>query len=409
MTEAIATDPARRDRRALLSGYAYLALAGTATLLLSPLYLRLLGTAAWGEVAFCLSVQGVLFGLDALLGPLVLREAAQAASPQDARAVLRVFLRRYARLALGLFLVLQVVLATSTATMPTLLLRVALLQFLFQFTNLAIVGYWQGRGAQPRANARLAFFLAMKHGGAFALILAWRAEAIAFLLAFALVAALELGCNLLRVRRDVRASGDEDRVTATAAAPLSIAFAVAGLSSMLGAHLDRLWLAAILPSSRFGIYFLLGSLLLSLLHLQVPIQRAFLPRIAADATPQEAVRRMRRTTAIVWLPALGLALASAPFLRIWLGAGVVDDEATLVFSGLMLAAIAMTLASPAQALLLREARYRALAAINLAALALQVVLLASLAPAWGMRAGAAAWLGAALVQWIGAEAATRRR
>lgn len=409
MPEVESPDEARQEHRALWSGYAYLALAGAATLLLAPLYLRLLGPEAWGTVAFCLSVQGLLFGLDAMLGPLLLREAARAASPADARAVFAAFLRRYALLAAGLCLLLQPVLAWGPLppSVPVSLLRLALVQFLFQFTNLAIAGYWQGRGEVVRANARLSFFLVMRHAVALVLVLAWQAEALVLVLAFALVAALEVGANLWRARHELSAGRSAEPAPGSAAA-LPAAFVVAGLAAMFGTHLDRLWLAFTLPASRFGVYFLLGSLLLSLLHLQMPIQRAFLPRIAAAPTPGAALRRMRRATAIVWLPALALALVAAPFLSLWLGPTAVDGEAVAAFVGLMCAAILLTLASPAQALLLRAARYRALATISVVALAAQAAALALATGTLGMRAGALAWGAAGIVQWLGAELALRR-
>ena len=408
MTEPAAGDELQRDVRALLAGYGYLLLAGAATLLLAPLYLRLLGADAWGAVALCLTVQGVLFGLDAMFGPLVLREAARARSASEARAVFDAFLRRYAGLGLILFVVLQCLLTMWSAGEFTLLVRLALVQFLFQFANLAIVGYWQGRGQQVRASVRLSAFLALRHALALVLILVWRADARSYLIAFAAIATLELGSNLVRARRDFGRDGSAPSGPVIPQPALPLAFVAAALSSMLGAHLDRLWFAATLPASRFGIYFLLGSLLLSLLHLQMPIQRALLPRIAADPSPRAALRRMLWANTIIWLPALALALAAAPFLRLWLGTDATDAESIATLTGLMLAAIALTFAAPAQSILLRDARYRALAAINLVALAVQSILLASLTSDYGMRAGAAAWFGTALVQWFGARLMTRR-
>ena len=408
MTEPAAGDELQRDVRALLAGYGYLLLAGAATLLLAPLYLRLLGADAWGAVALCLTVQGVLFGLDAMFGPLVLREAARARSASEARAVFDAFLRRYAGLGLILFVVLQCLLTMWSAGEFTLLVRLALVQFLFQFANLAIVGYWQGRGQQVRANVRLSAFLVLRHAMALLLILGWRADARSYLIAFAAVAVLEFGFNLILARRDFARDGAAPSGPVIPQPALPLAFVAAALSSMLGAHLDRLWFAATLPASRFGIYFLLGSLLLSLLHLQMPIQRALLPRIAADPSPRAALRRMLWANTIIWLPALALALAAAPFLRLWLGTDATDAESIATLTGLMLAAIALTFAAPAQSILLRDARYRALAAINLVALAVQSILLASLTSDYGMRAGAAAWFGTALVQWFGARLMTRR-
>jgi hypothetical protein len=144
-------------------------------------------------------------------------------------------------------------------------------------------------------------------------------------------------------------------------------------------------------------------LLLSMLHLQLPILRAFLPGAVSDAVPDAALARLRLASLLLLiLPAALLAVAAEPFLRLWLDAASATPEAVMTLRGMMLAAILFALAAPATARLWRDARYRAIAAISLAALTLQLASLAAFADTLGIRAGALAWVACGLVQWVGA-------
>lgn len=403
---------ARRSRRAwqlldnLASGYAYLGFAGLVTLFLVPVYVHALGPTPWGALAWCLTLQGVLFSLDAALGPLLLRDVARAAAADRLQQADTRFLRLYGGIALALFALGQLLLsgATSLPDDVVLALRLALLQFLFQFANNAAVGVWHALQRQRFANLRLAGFALLKHALALALVLYWKATPVAYFIPFAAVSALEFVLNRLRLRREHRqpippaapAAGGEDwRGLAGFAAVAALATAIT--------QIDRIVLARQLSADDYGVYFLLGSVLLALLHLQMPLQRTFLPRLATAAAPRRAARAMLLASALLLaLPCLVAALWSEPLLRLWL------RDATLAATGapalqLMLVAVALfALFGPSGTLLLVERRYRALAAIQAATLAAQALVLVLLAPTLGLVAGGLAWLAAGLVQLAGA-------
>ena len=103
----------------------------------------------------------------------------------SAPAIFGAYLRSYLRLALPLFVAGQALLALyppdAALAWP---LRLALLQWLFQFCNGAALGYWNGLQRQGEANRRLALALLCKHALALLLITQWQASAVAWLLPF---------------------------------------------------------------------------------------------------------------------------------------------------------------------------------------------------------------------------------
>jgi O-antigen/teichoic acid export membrane protein len=388
----------------IASGYLYLAVAGAMTLFVVPRYLATLGVAIWGDIAWCLTFQGLLFATDMAIGPLLLRDAARAAADGEGRGEYLRYLRLYAAVATVVVLVAAAVLmpyARHASLSPDLRAAIvfALAQFFFQFCNLAAIGLWNAQGRQHAANLRLASFLVAKH--ALALCAVQLAPgATAYMAAFAWISAIECLFNAMQARRDGTRTGTPRVDDAT---PMRwrefAAFASASALALIGAQVDRLYLSLALPRATFGIYFLVGSLMLAVLHLQLPLQRVFVPRIAVAADPHAAALQMLKIGAVLLaLPSLLLAANAERALALWLADATIAAEAARPFAWLLVAAALIVLASPMQALLLGAGRYRTMAAIHGTALVAQVFTLWWLLPAQGMLAGAAAWVVAALVQ-----------
>ncbi|MBB5208440.1 lipopolysaccharide biosynthesis protein [Chiayiivirga flava] len=386
----------------LASGYAYLGFAALVTLVLVPIYVHALGPVAWGTVAWCLTLQGVLFALDAALAPLLLRDAARAAAAGRLHLAERRFLRVYGAAALAIFVAGQWALSWLDP-LPggaTTALRLALVQFLFQFANNAAIGVWHALRRQRFANLRLAGFALLKHALALLLVLHWQATAVAYFLPFAAVSAVEFALNRRRRRREPAPASEPHAVDADHDGWRGVAgVATVTALAIAGAQIDRIVLARQLAADDYGLYFLLGSVLLAVLHLQMPLQRTFLPRIAIAADPHRAAWTMLlATTLLLALPCIAAVPWAEALLRIWLrDAGLAAAGAPTL--QLMLSAAALfALSGPAGALLLAQRRYRALAAIQGCTFIAQLLVLLTLAPRWGAAAGGLAWLVGGAVQ-----------
>lgn len=402
------------------SSYAHVGVMAAITLFVVPIYVRVLGPSEWGIVALCITAQAVLFSIDVAVGPLMLRDIARAGRHGLQKSVHARFLRLYGTIALCALTLGWIAIEglwqdrthDSALAWP---MRLVLLQFCFQFCNNAAIGYWNGLQQQGHANLRLVIFSLAKHGLALALVLGWQATALAYLVPFALLSAVEFLVNHRAV--SVRAS---ESVTASAAVSSGEqtavtrwhAFAVFGLASALGVlstQVDRIFLSFALEPAPYGLYFLVGTLPLSLLHLQVPIHRAFLPRIAiADDPAGSALAMLRVTVLLLVLPILVMALFPEQVLWLWLRdmhiAAVGAAPLRLILTGVAMIA----LYAPMSLLLLSLHRYRTLLLINASVLLVQLAVLAIITPRFAMLGGALSWLACGLVQVFWAIALQRQ-
>lgn len=403
-----------RLRWELAGSYAGLTLNALITLLLLPVYVRLLGAAEWGSVALCMTLQGLLFAADAALSPPLLRDVATAAAQGHQVAVYRRYLRLYGVIALGLFaagqlaLLLLPLFGALPAEVPLWPLRLVLVQFLFQFCNNAAIGYWNGVLQQRRANLRLAAALLIKHAAALALLMFWRADALAYLLPFAVVGAAEFVLNRRALLRAAPAA-PPSAVAATNGIDVGAYAAAAGLG-LIGGQIDRIVLSLYLPAVDYGRYFLASTVVLSLLQLQQPLLRSFLPRLAtADPWQPWLWAMLRASLLLVALPSVLLSLAPEPLVRLWLHDAAAAAAIAPLLS-LMLPAVALLAAyAPFGALLLGQRRYRLLTRINAVALLAQLLVLAVATAALGAHAGGLAWLACALAQLAVVPLILRRR
>ena len=316
----------------------------------------------------------------------------------------------YAGLGLLTFVIAQLILqmvdharaesGTPLSTDMLLALRLALVQFLFQFSNNAATGYWSGQGRQRYANMRLAGFALAKHAGALLLVTRWHSAAV-YMLPFATIGVIEFAANyrllcgagvpLPVTASSNNAGGWRDTAGFASAAALGIATA----------QIDRIYLSFALPADRYGVYYLVSSLMMSLFSLQPPIYRAFLPRVATAARPRLlALSMLKWHIALIVLPSLVMAAFPQTILYLWLHNMDIANAGALPFRLLMFAVAMNAIFAPAGMLLVNSHRYRAIAIMNTVILAGQAVVLFALTPRLGMTAGACAWLVCGAIQLI---------
>lgn len=383
------------------SSYAHILLMAAVTLWAVPVYATRLGPQEWGIVALCLTLQGALHALDIVLAPLMLRDVARAAALGQAAHGYQRYRRLYAGLGLSLGMVGALMLLLLQPGALALPLALALLQFVLQFANHAAMGYWHGVQQQAQANLRLALFLALKHANAVVIVCWVDASAWAFLCPFVLIGALEWALNQRRVLAALPPASEP--VPASTDWGDLRRYALAAGLGLLCTQIDRIVLSLTLPLSEYGQYYLVCSLLLSALSLQVPVQRAFLPQIATATATRAPARAMLRTSLLLLvLPCLIAAAGAETLLRVWLGPTTLAPESAITLQIMLVAAALIALYGPTGAEWLSQHRYRRLALLHGGTLLLQLAILLTLGAAHGMLAGALAWLSLGLIQTLAA-------
>jgi O-antigen/teichoic acid export membrane protein len=415
--------PVTRRRLAIniASNYANIVLMALITLWVVPVYVQSFDNTQWAIVALCLTLHGSLFSIDGVLGPLMLREVARAAVHDRQHLIYLRFLSIYGSTAFIVFALAHIVLLglqslSSGSSVPVsgelaLAVRIVLVQFLFLFANNAAIGYWYGQEQQRFANRRVAGFILAKHALALLLVTQWSATAVTYLISFATVSVVECLVNVHRVLTDMHARDDfntHKQKTSTyqdAGEQLAmdwrglIRLAVPTGIGVLTAQVDRIYLSMSLPAEQYGIYYLISSLMLSLLQLQVPISRAFLPRIATAESPLLAVTAMRRVSlGLLTLPSLALALFPDQVLTLWLHNPQIASTGAPTLRLMLIAAALIAIYAPTSALLFNRHRYGAIMLVNGLVLLAQTALLIGCTENLGMMSGGLSWLGCGLIQ-----------
>ena len=398
----------------ILTNYLAVVWMGGLSIALIPFYLKLLGPGQWGVVAICMAIQGFLGLLDAGLGQIMPRDIARVAGDRVAESrVFLVFSRAY--LCLGIVgLVLGQVSVSwliehwfnqgqGVGDGVDLALRLVLVQFMFQFANNAHTGYWNGLQAQKLANFRQCAFGTAKHAGALALVYMWRADAIAYLLPFALVSAAEWLVNRRTVRRELSELANlsvtiaDFRVLAREAGVLALGV----LIGMLVSQIDRIVLSRTVDVVSFGRYVIIANLGLAFMQLQYPLMRAFFPRIVRADAGDSYFFQWQFVLGVLLLCVLpcGLVAVAAPWLLdAWLGDPQMVAQGTAPLR-LIVGAVALNAVYHLiyQRILVRGQGHLVVV-INLISLVLVTPLAIMAAKNYGIIAGGLAWMLGAVLQ-----------
>jgi O-antigen/teichoic acid export membrane protein len=330
---------------------------GGMTLLLIPRYTQLLGAQQWGIVAVSISLQGFMTLLDAGLAQIMPRDIAKTSeNPEVVSRIFHVFARAYLILAFTGFVIGQLAApwfgqywlkaTPETVSDATIALRLVLLQFLFQFTNNAHIGYWNGVQAQVTANIRQCVFATAKHAGAIALIVWWKHAAIAYLLSFAFFSAIEYLSNRHAVVRSLHNAGQSTIVTKEELVSLARETGVLAAGVVLGmlvSQVDRIILSGNVSLAAFGRYVVVANLGLAFLQLQYPLVRAFQPRLVTAQTDVSSKAYWQLGFSILLLcilPCVVVGVLTPLILHLWIGDPVTVEQGTLPLR-LILASVAL--------------------------------------------------------------------
>lgn len=399
----------------IITNYLSVVWMGGLSLALIPLYIKRLGSDQWGVVAVCMAIQGFLGLLDAGLGQIMPRDIARVAENRAAVArVFRVFSRAYISLGFIGLIFGQISVpwliahwfnqGQGVSDGTELALRLVLVQFYFQFSNNANIGYWNGLQSQKMANFRQCGFGTAKHAGALTLVYLWRADAMAYLIPFVLFSAIEWLFNWRTVRRELGdlVNGGVSLVELRSLAREAGFLALGVLIGMLVSQIDRIVLSRSVNVASYGRYVIVANLGLAFMQLQYPLIRAFFPRIVrADVSGGNfpLLRLAGSVFVLCVLPCLLVAAVAPWLLQFWLGDSRMVDEGTLPLR-LILGAVAVNaMYQLIYQRILSLGYSRLVVLINAIVLAVVAPLAVFLAPKYGVMVGGLAWIFGSLMQF----------
>jgi O-antigen/teichoic acid export membrane protein len=259
-----------------------------------------------------MALQGVLGLLDVGFSQIMPRDFARVAGDAEAEArTYAAYARIYAALAVTGFAVAQFAagpaarhwfhVSADTVGRLELALRLVAVQFLFQFAGNVNTGYWNGLERQVRANVRQAAFSTVRYLGALAVVYwLWR-NVFGYLAVFVAVSFSEWAWNRHSIRTELRQKGAALRAP-TGSQIVAIGreaggFTVGILVGVLVSQMDRIVLSATQDLTRYGYYVIGANVALMLLSLQIPVTRAYLPRM---------VRNGSEGSLLLWLLVVGV-------------------------------------------------------------------------------------------------------
>jgi O-antigen/teichoic acid export membrane protein len=326
------------------------------SLALVPWYLHQLGSDHWGVVALSISLQAVMSLVDSGLGQVMPRDVARVAGEPTAVArTFRTFSTAYVLLACGGFCVGQALVwpvvefwidpGSGSHIETGLALRIALIQFVFQFSNNAHSGYWNGLERQSEASIRQCFFVTAKHASAVLAIYFWQPTVLAYLVPFAAISAIEYFVNRYSILSGLSHLGRRwarwEELTKLRGEVGVLATGV--LLGMLLTQTDRIVLSGLVDIASFGRYAIVANLALAFMQLQIPVARAFLPRmVQAEQRGDTGVMTQMAVVivSVCVVPCLVAGLFAPILLDVWVRDAVVVQQGSLPFR-FILAAVAL--------------------------------------------------------------------
>lgn len=318
-------------RADVLANYVSVILAGAATLLLMPVYARLMGAQAWGGLALCLAAQSLMQLWDLGLSQVVPRDVAQAEnSPEQEAHVLHAYVRLYA--GLGAAAVVSGLAAAQwlgPIWLPAMAsdeslktgVRLAVLCGVLQLLNGLPISYWNGSRRQIFAVKRTCSFLVLRGALNLAALMFLDAGVEMFMWASLCAIGAECFTNLRRFHRETGAFGVQRARAVSALRVLnkSRAISISILMGALVSQADKMTLPRGVSVEEFGAYAMTLALGLAFLQLQYPVMTAVYPRVAVDPDMKLLRRSVASLALVCGLPCLVAAAVAPWFLPIYVG------------------------------------------------------------------------------------------
>lgn len=385
------------------------------SLLLTPLYVRLLGVEGFGLIGFYMSWIAVLGILDTGLSSTATREIAWLSARPAERGQIANLLRSLEVIYWVIILLAGAAMLSAVwyfgtgwlqaSRMPAGAVRASLLlmvvSLVVQVPSGLYVGGLIGLQRQVECSALVALFGTIRAAGAAVVLITIRADVVVFFEWQIVIGALQTAVMRWSLVRALPGDGSVARFSPSAlrsvrqfAGGMSIVTAL----SLLLAQSDKLILSWLVSLQSLGFYMLAWTVASGLSRVAGPLLHAFNPRFTAsvatgdDDALRTHVRLASQLMSVLALPpAAFLAFFGTPILMAWLGDPVVAAGAAPLLAVLATGTALSACSYPPLSVLYSRGHISAVVAVNLTAVLILLPLLFIAVNAFGAMGAAYCW------------------
>ncbi|HFU0690753.1 TPA: O90/O127 family O-antigen flippase [Morganella morganii] len=265
---------------------------GFGILLLYPIYIKILGEEQWGLVSACISIQAMLMILDVGFSQIMPRDIAQAHCKLDINNIYQSYFLYYLTIsAFGgcLIFIFSNWLSENWFNAPNyiselkVIIKIASLQFIFQFLNNVNSGFWNGIQNQKTTNISQVSFFTLKHISSLLLLMIYP-SAITYIICFTSITIIEFFTNFtyIKIKNKLKVALNSTVALETwDIVKNNSSFSLGVILGVCVSQLDKILFSQQLSIKEYGIYVVVAQLGLAFLQLQYPVMKAIIPAVSA--------------------------------------------------------------------------------------------------------------------------------
>ncbi len=402
------------------------------SLLLTPVYVRVLGVESYGLVGFYMSWVSILAILDTGISATATREVAWLRASDERRGEVPIVLRS---LEVVYWLLVSLVGGALLAaawwvgdrwftayTIPPATVRDAMalmaLSLVVQVPSGLYVGGLIGLQRQVESSGLLALFGTVRGFGALAVLWFVSRDIRAFFLWQIVSSALQTGVLRMALWRASHVAGSPARFSLSRVHALKgfagIVILVSAISVIM-AQSDKLILSRSVSLEELGYYMVAWTVAAGLSRVVVPLVHAFSPRFTALVARGDTVALAaefglanRLLSAVVIAPAVVLSVLAEPILSIWLGSRSVAAPAASLLPLLVAGVTFVGCSFPAQSVLYSKNETRSVLRTQLATTVTFLPALVWAAHRFGATGAATTWAAYGVAQYVAFQATALR-
>jgi O-antigen/teichoic acid export membrane protein len=274
-----------------LANYALLIWLSLVSVVVVPLYTRVLDPIQWGLVSYILSLQLFIHLFELGLSQVIPKWIGGNSDDISQVKVWYINIVKFSYLMAGMLLItiqlLSGYLAELWFNVPDdqlfnfeLAVRFFGVQLAFQLMNSVSIGYYNGVQKQLYANKIVALFLTLKHFLALLAVMFIKPTCLSYVLAFLMISSFELFYNKYKIYKFLAKVKINETVRFKQVVNELLPVSYGVLIGLLLTQTDKFIIGRAIPVEDFGLYVIVANICLAMLQLQSPIIRALLPKMA---------------------------------------------------------------------------------------------------------------------------------